>query len=550
MPDNSDSQPKNKSPKDNSITAITAKIKASKASANSQQTPAPAIAPILTSDESATLLKKAFSLIVQATPTLIDVDQIQNDFAQTKRKHTTKSNGPVEDLVTQVTALGFINSLIVLHDPNSKKDRKYILLTGSKRLKAAEKVGTQAWCRLIERTDLFNTPHSQSWGDAKQDILLKELAKNLTYSESAMVTSIGDSTLLDLFRQMRQSHDYKKFDFIRVMPRIGITRESAEYRNTKRIWDVTCCDPALKLFDEKRVKLNLLKKDNNLRPLEQPTKAAKIVARITRHTDLLRQKASEKEKNKAFTRLKSYSDFEIEKIISEEDMPGRTPLGSLQDGYRQPRFSVRFDDKHIQLPAATIDFSDRQPNNIRKIAETLYGLQHIAGQIESFLRAIQPLAAGDTINEHAAQQKPQRTGYEKSYVDFIEERNLHGYCNLEKIVEYYKDKSDPISKATKIEELKADADSIVAQFVKRTNDRRNVKKEEVNQSAKIIDMWARERANLIEEKLPLAAGSDLIAGTQSVDAFNSQQVATNIQNDQLSNLQSLDSSSSDDSEEG
>lgn len=514
MSDNSDSQPKNKSPKDNSITAIQKTINAAKVPANSQPPAVSVVLPTLTHNESATLLKEAFALIVKATPTLIDIDQIQNDFAQTKRKHTTKSNGPVEDLVTQVTTLGFINSLIVLHDPDTQKKRKYILLTGSKRLKAAEKVGNQVWCRLIERVDLFNSAQSQSWSEAKQDLLLKELAKNLTYSESALVTSVGDSTLLDLFRQMRQSHDYKKFDFSRVMPRIGITRESAEYRNTKRIWDVTCCDPAMKLIDDKRVKLNLLKKDNNLRPLEQPAKAERIVRRITQYTDDLRKKAPEKEKNKAFTRLKSYSDYEIEKIVSEEDMPGRTPHGSLQDSYRQPRFSTRYDDKHITLPAATLDFSDLQPNNIRKITEALYGLQHITEQIESFLRAVKPPSPGDAINEHATHQKPKRAVYKESYVQFIEDMNLHGYCNLEKIVEYYKDKNAPISKAQKIEELKADADSIVAEFVKRTNDKRNLKNEEVKQGGKIIDLWARERANVIDEKLSLAAGSDIVGNTQ------------------------------------
>jgi hypothetical protein len=214
--------------------------------------------------------------------------------------------------------------------------------------------------------------------------------------------------------------------------------------------------------------------------------------------------------------LKSYSDYEIEKIVSEEDMPGRTPHGSLQDGYRQPRFSARYDDKHIMLPATTLDFSDLQPNNIRKITEALYGLQHITEQIESFLRAVKPPSPGDAINEHATHQKPKRAVYKESYVQFIEEMNLHGYCNLEKIVEYYKDKNAPISKGQKIEELKADADSIVAEFVKRTNDKRNLKNEEVKQGGKIIDLWARERAHVIDEKLSMAAGSDIVGNTQVV----------------------------------
>ena len=159
---------------------------------------------------------------------------------------------------------------------------------------------------------------------------------------------------------------------------------------------------------------------------------------------------------------------------------------------------MKVDDKRLMLPAVSLDITDTQPNNIRKIIETLYILKSVCTQLDQALSALEPVNPGDSVQSNAPKQTPKFIFHDEEYVQFIEQKNLHAYSNVEKIEKLYAEKGYKINAYSDTDGHSTKAEKIVSAFKNRTIEHRKLKKQKLQLVDDMYHSKIREQANVLE----------------------------------------------------
>ncbi len=362
--------------------------------------------------------------------------EVELEFRLGERTHSDKDEEKrIQDLAEQLRTLAVLTPLIVLKITENKRDR-LLVVAGKKRLDAARIARLKKVpCRVLEYPGLF-PKSAKSWPEKKKRAILSEVLKSVTYSESAHHERLRDESTYSLLVDSRKNHNLGKNDFDRIRAILGLDRDNPAYQNVLRLWHVACCSFAAELVANKYARLSTLKKHHNIQPLENPKKGNTISARIAHHVQELKSRAKEDEQDKDPIDLTDYLDSDIENIIRDVDIDGISAIGKHANRYRAPKFGYRVDRGLMKIPATTIDFKDRSPNNIRKVVEAFYKLDSAVGQLKSLVEAIKPEEIGGVRRE--CDMSPLDEGYGAKYYTFIMDRNLQLYSNIAKIEEYLK----------------------------------------------------------------------------------------------------------------
>lgn len=377
-----------------------------------------------------------------------DVRLTESDaFRIAERRHVSGKKGgdtgAVSDLAEQVANLGLLHPILLLAKSvrltagsGTVTEDQYLMVSGRKRLKAAIAAQVESVpCKILRYDQLF-PENLEGLDDATKDRALAEALRNVVYSESEHTSRLDDQSVLSLLRNMRENLGSDDFEIVRS--RLGLKSEASEYRNVKRLWDVACCEVALRLLKNKWVRLRVVKKDAVIRVLQQPGKCELAYQAIENYVADAKSGCEEREVGRDPIDLKAYKDPEVEGIVREVDVPRRASgsqaadaLAAVCEDYRAPNFNVKANKARLNVPVVSLDFSDRRPNNMRRIVDVAYQLGKVVSDIESFLRAIQPSRFNAEISE--GRWEPSNVTYGPGYLAYLRQRKLILYAHALKV---------------------------------------------------------------------------------------------------------------------
>lgn len=357
----------------------------------------------------------------------------------------------VEELSEQLNELRVLSPLIVLQLSDCDG---LVIASGKKRLLAAIKSGYDTIpCKRIVLTNLYSLLPS-TWSDEVKKQIIFEIMQTIVYSESAHTSPVSDESIYSMFKNMKETYNFKAKDFSKVRSRFGLKTNSPSYRNLLRIWRVVCNQHASRMVDRGWIRVGLIKADHNLLPLEIPRKAAIIENLIRIYLDDLKKRQDERDRERLPIEYQEYSDRYVENLIREVNLNRVSDEGKdLVDRYHEPKFDCVIDDGVVEIPVTKLDLNNRSPNNVRKVVEHLYKLKKVVDYLDSFVGSNTPQESGGAFRDYRPGDTP--ITYGETYYNFIKDKKLERYTNVVKIDEYLsKKESGPLVSEEDLKALK------------------------------------------------------------------------------------------------